>query len=380
MLLKKHTTYVAKFQEDWISYTHIACNNLVIIASTADRTNHTSVSTHPAFPNDTECVSLGMHFDINQAHGGVLCFIVTQKLTETLHSYRFTNIDNLRRDVYDRLRVISIIGTLAPFKLPRLQKLGNNNIIAHIKDTLRYRKRDRRDGQVNPDLSPIANTQDPAKASSNKAFTAQRVNDRHNRRNKHAKKLRRTIKNTKCHNVLLSNRLPPEKRHNAHTPEGDRLLKLEQTQVSTENIIVMGVNMRGMRHEDEQHDSMIKLETVCDLLLDGRAHIICASETKINNSNLPMIKSIMNQKGISFRTSYIDDRASRGAMILWKTADFPLIIGETYDHFRDSDGMDVVMVPTRRIGTMVGCEGGGFVRTNHYMVPETPNWREFINS
>ena len=95
--------------------------------------------------------------------------------------------------------------------------------------------------------------------------------------------------------------------------------------------LIMGFNMAG-QGLSRQGGGFPKLEQMISLLVNKKVDLITACETKITKRILPQLKCFLQENSINFRISYVDDRPSRGTLILWHQKHSALIAGDTvYD-------------------------------------------------
>ena len=61
--------------------------------------------------------------------------------------------------------------------------------------------------------------------------------------------------------------------------------------------------------------------------------MLCICETKLDIKHLETLKTLIKRYKLSYRISYVDNKASRGVMIVWDTITFPFQVQKAYvDH------------------------------------------------
>ena len=89
----------------------------------------------------------------------------------------------------------------------------------------------------------------------------------------------------------------------------------------------MHTNMQGQGKAN--NDDYIRLETLIKLVTDGKVHILCISETKINETIVAHIRDLLSAKTLKCRMSNYDSKASRDTLIIYDASALPFTVGDT---------------------------------------------------
>ena len=346
-------THLINIKGVWFVALHIIPHALVLHFSQSHNTNSLFTRSSLAMLTHVTQQRVDTHFGEHPHNSGLLMFTLAQTASRILISHSFHSPEQLTRDIINEMKEINIHDIRGNNCSNRQRKMENDATISHIRYSLRrlfphYKHQMNRLHMAGQSGTSGTGLQANVNRTSNQITC---LNKTYGFRRKYQRKHKRKNYGTKCVNenfnleniydglgrCLSSGRtIAPRQRKT----EIDRLTHLQKVQIS-DNIVIMGMNMRGLRHAQEDKGSLLKLETICNLMIDGRADIVCISETKINNDNVALIKTLMAQKGIQYRTSYTDERASIGAMILWNPRSMPLAVSATRI---DGDAKRAVMI------------------------------------
>jgi len=322
-------------QDQWQILLHMTGLKTVICSLLSHRNTPAITGLNLSLSPDLSRQCINLKYLMHHNNQGVLTFVAAHTYYNILSTTKYYTVNHLERDITFELNKLNITST-GPNKYYRAHRLENDESITLIRNSLRnHCSTTSREGCRGHDFNrkPTNTRTCVARTRTEQRKKPPRPKPQGHRA-AHARKIKRRVIDTKCANQVFelennyddAGRCRNQARYKTKQTERndtERLTRLQEAQTSN-NIIIMGINMRGLRHASEDKRSLIKLETICNLILDRRADIVCISETKINNENLPLVKALMQQKGIQYRTTFVDNRATKGSMILWDPSRIPL--------------------------------------------------------
>ena len=109
-------------------------------------------------------------------------------------------------------------------------------------------------------------------------------------------------------------------------------------------ITIVGTNMQGKSTADMSiPGDTPKLDALCKQISDGIIDVLCICETKLCLKDIETIRTKIHSHNLQYRMSWANNRASRGALIIWNANSLPMQISRTYIDGTDKRVVSIVM-------------------------------------